>query len=118
MKVSVPVKAPIGGRQISIKYKEQIEPDKDGGAVFADVDAMRRTINVSKAEHKTAREIFESIFHEMLHYSLRSSGLATIIGPKVEEAIVECLEERIAPLVCFHPDAGIKYREIEFPWDE
>lgn len=116
MKVTVPTKINVGGRVVTIQYLEEVI--SDGKPSFADVDTTAREIRISKSDHKTEREIFESTFHELCHYALRKSGLATVLGAKMEEAIVECLEERLAPLVAFTPTARIKYRDIDFDWDE
>lgn len=114
--MKVPVSIVVAGRRIRIKYPDTLI--SDGEASYADVDVANRLIRVSASDHNTGREVFETVFHELVHYGLRTSGLATILGKKLEEAVVEALEERLAPLFVFSPDASVTLKDIDFGKDD
>lgn len=113
----VPVMVPIGGRNVRIEYLEQVIDD-DGvtplsGATLGDPVY----IQISKTANTSAESVKSTIYHEMVHVAFQLTGHHEILTEQQEEAIVVALESMLSPVLAFQTKAGIKYREVEFPWE-
>lgn len=102
---------PVGGRAVRVRYVEAL-PRGDRGA------AGENEITVSKSACTSGRMVFETIYHELQHVAFRQTGHSLAMTEDAEEALVYALEHSLAPLFVFSPAAGIKYRDVSFPWEE
>lgn len=115
----VPVQISVGGKLVKITYPDTVpghsESDPD---CWGDTTSDGLEIRISRSRHKTEREVFSTIFHEVLHSTLTISGICHMLGDKLEESVVTGTENAIAPLFCFNPDAKIKWKDIDFPQED
>jgi hypothetical protein len=107
-----PVLVPMGGYKIRIEYVEKVD---DEGAC-GEAEPTKHLIRISTTANTTAATVHSTILHELLHMAMGISGLAAMLGDKREEAMASGLEHMLAPLVRLDAP-GIKYKEIEFPWE-
>ena len=113
----VPVSIPIGGRNVRVEYLEQVFDD-DGitplsGATVGDPVY----IQISMTENKSPDAIKATLYHEMCHVAFELTGHHELLTEQQEEAIVVALESMLSPVLAFQTKVGIKYREVEFPWE-
>lgn len=113
----VPVTVPVGGRRIKIRYLKSLPgPDKD--VTYGEFCCSTAEIRVNKAVHHTPQEVHQTVIHELFHAVFKMSGLENIIPVKQEEAIVSALENLLAPILVFAPEAKISYREVKFSFED
>lgn len=109
----VPISMMVGGKRVRIEYLSDLP---DGNA--AELVCGERLIRVSKAKHKSERELFSSLYHELCHFAFEIAGHSVEWSDAQEEPLVYCLENMLAELFVFHPNAPIKYREINWPGED
>jgi hypothetical protein len=109
----VPVSIPMGGKRVRISYKASLP----GGEYGLCVPATFR-VTVSKAACESPEDVFSTVFHELKHIALYMTGQSENLKLGQEEGIVTGMEQMLAPLFMFNPAADIKWREIQFPWEE
>ena len=109
----VPISIPVGGRDVKIVYVSKLE-EGDRGAACLDTGR----IFVSKSAPAAEREIFETIFHELIHVALHRTGHAEALDERQEEAIVYALEAMLAPLFVLGPVPGMRWRKVRFDFEE
>lgn len=114
--MKAPVRVPVGGRQVRVVYVEVIFDEK-GGLLCGEAYPDRALIRICKHAHKDARAVFRTLYHELCHISLGITGHNQGLQENQEEPIVYGLENMMADLFVFSPKAGIKYREVEFPFE-
>ncbi len=117
MKHRVPSAFPINDRWIKVRYVDSLV-DKEGNHLYGETIVDDLIIRVSKTMCKSAQDIFETVFHELDHVAFQLSGLAHVLGEEKEEAVAHARQYTLAKLFVFSPNAGIRYRLIEFPWGE
>ena len=117
--MKVPVKVCINGRWVVIEYKDDLYDD-DGSHIAGETASNGNPgpIRISKSRNNSERKVFETLWHEITHVAMELTGHAELLGLKKEEAVVYGLESSMAPLFVFNPSAPIKWRDIEFPWEE
>lgn len=85
------------------KLTVKSEPEKGEEACFGETDDEERTIYLySNTHEKYLRkgQVFSTLFHELIHASLFSTGLHGLLkDDKVEEALAVSLEEGLYPLI-------------------
>lgn len=86
-----PKSIPIMGKNIPIIYKNM------GTRVMGCYQDMAITLNTNRKAHWNKRVLF----HEVLHAVLAISGITNLLSTNTEEAIVECLENNLWPLIKF-----------------
>jgi hypothetical protein len=87
--------------KLQTKNQEGTDPD-----CFGDTEAIQRVISVYGKPHRkyTHRGTpHATLFHELMHASLASTGIAGLLQAGVEEALVTALEEGLFP----HIAAGL-----------
>ncbi len=114
----VPVRIPIGGRNVPVEYLEQVLDD-DGvtpltGATLGDPTR----IQISMTENRCPEAVKATLLHEMVHVAFELTGHHELLTENQEEALVVALESMLAPVLAFQSKAGIKYRELEFPFED
>ena len=114
----VPVRIPIGGKQVTVEYPLVVQGDKDEEDLYGDTSSNGRRIRISLTECKSDADLLATVFHEMLHSALAISGVTAVLNPTSEEAVACSLESMLSPLLCLNENAGIKWREIEMPWEK
>lgn len=114
----VPVQMMIGGKKIRIDYPDVIPGDTpEEGDLSGDSQVLGGRIRISKTQNKSPEAVLHTIFHEALHMAIGITGHSEILVAKQEEALVYAIESMLAPLLILNPAAPVKYREIEFPWE-
>jgi len=90
----------IGGVPFNIRFQDQlfVEGDECDGVCHG----AREEIEISSrmAGHRQAR----TLFHEIIHACFVTGGISQILKEDVEEAIVQCLEYKLWPIVDFRPE--------------
>jgi hypothetical protein len=117
MKVKVPVAFPIGDRWIKVKYYMSLA-GKDEVDVYGETLVDDLLIKISKTANKNEQDIFDTLYHELKHVAFQMTGHAQTMKEEQEEALAYALQYTLARLFVFNPKAGIKFRAIDFPWDE
>ncbi len=117
MKVRVPVAIPVGDRLVKVKYVRQIVNEKNEH-LFAETVVDDFSIRISKTMCKSDQDIMDTIFHELDHIFYQVSGHSQWLGEDREEALAYGRQYALARLFVFSPTAGIKYRRVDFDWDE
>ena len=113
----VPVQIEVGGKKIKIRYLKTLPgPAKD--VTFGEFCAQHTEIRVNKSVHHNASEVHHTIFHEICHSVFKISGLENIVPLAKEEAIVSAIENMLAPLFVFSPEAKVQFREVKFAFEE
>lgn len=114
-----PVSVMIGGKKVRVEYPDTIPGDtEEEGDLSGDTNSMACRIRISKTQNKSPDAVLHTLIHEMLHMAIGITGHSEVLGAKREEAIVYALENMLAPLLVLNPAAPVKYREIDFPWEE
>lgn len=109
--MKVPVRIPVAGKLITIEYLLDL-PE----GIAGDTSSGSCRIRISKSRNKTEREVFDTLFHELLHVALDITGHSVEWTAAKEEPIVYALENALASLFTFNKHAAIRWREID--WDE
>lgn len=115
----VPVKIPVAGKLVSISYPITVPGDAEDADVYGDTTQDGLEIRISKSKNKTSRQVFETLYHEIKHSAITITGVAHMLGDKLEETLVTGVENAVADLFCFNPDAkGVKWKEVKFPFED
>ena len=112
----VPVQIMVGGQAIKIEYKEALKGD-DGEALSGECLVGEPTIRLSKAKHANERAVFHTLFHELIHKALERTGHSVLWKDEQEEPLVYALENMLAELFVFSPEAPVKWKELDWPED-
>lgn len=116
--MKVPVQATIGGYKFAISYVDELRSD-DGTGESAQTMPYEHKVKVSKTMHQTERQIFATLFHEMMHCALEVTGHSErFTSVNDEESLIYALENMLGPLLCFNPNAPIKYKEVDIGKDD
>lgn len=110
----VPVQVLIGGKKVRIKYVRELLDD-DGTGLCGDTCVEDLQIRISKSRHKNERQLFATLYHELLHMALGIAGISAVWKDEQEEPIVYALESMLADLLGFNPAAKIRWREVTWP---
>lgn len=114
----VPVFIPVAGKRVSVQYLTRVPGDSEDSDVFGDTTEDGLEIRISKSKHKSEREVFNTIFHEIKHSAVTIIGISHLLGDKLEEALVTGVENAVADLFCFNPDApGVRWKTVKFPFE-
>lgn len=117
--MKVPVQITIGGKKIRIEYPDVIPGDTaEEGDLSGDTQVLVRRVRISKTQNKSPEDIISTLFHEILHVAIGLTGHSEVLKSGEEEALVYALENMLGGLFVFHPMAQIKYRDIEFPFED
>lgn len=117
MKVRVPVAIPVGDRVIKVKYVKSLQ-DAEGHWCYGETEVDSLLIRISKTMCRNEQDVMDTLFHELGHVTFQLTGHGQTLSEGQEEAIVYALQYTLARLFVFNPAAGIKYRSIDFGWDE
>lgn len=111
----LPIKAKILGKEFKIKYQKITKWDRVEvmGLTFRDL----KTIKISLNLHDNAEELYATLFHELLHAALSVPKLDSEIDEELEERIIICLENAIAPLIDFKNTELFTLKEIKTKWE-
>jgi hypothetical protein len=94
---SLPETVSLNGILWKLQTKNQEGTDPD---CFGDTEAIQRVVSVYGKPHRkyTHRGTPQAtLFHELMHASLASTGIAGLLQAGVEEALVTALEEGLFP---------------------
>jgi hypothetical protein len=87
----IPASIPVMGRTIKIEFKTM--------EAWGDADIETDTIHLSSAlKAKDPEFAWKCLLHEIVHITLRISGIDNILEEKVEEAICGSLEN-LGPII-------------------
>jgi hypothetical protein len=115
----VPVKVPVLGYDIKIKYVKKTPPtDSQGYVSRAEYNGGDKSIEMFCEANKDAAEFLQTLYHELGHAMLDISGQSELLDDKAEEALCELIGHTFAPLVVFSPQAKTKFKEVKMPWEE
>lgn len=109
----------MGGKLIKIRYVEELE-DGDGVQISGDTEVTTLTVRINKDIGKATseREVFATLYHELLHCALAISGHSAGWKAEQEEPIVYGIENMMASFLCFMPKVkGMRWREVKFPYE-
>lgn len=115
--MKVPVSVKMGGLKVKIDYVDDL-PDDDGSQLSGDANSLSRRIRINKSQHDAGEKLLATLLHELMHVALGLCGHSELLGDKKEEAIVGGLETMLAPLLVLNSSTAIKYKEIDFPWED
>ncbi len=116
MKYKVPTAFPINDRIIKVRYVDSLI-DKNGDHLFGETIVDDLVIRISKTMCKNMQDVFDTIFHELDHVTFQLTGISHVLGEELEEAVAHARQYTVSKLFVFSPNAGIRYRSIDFPWD-
>lgn len=108
--MKVPVQVMVGGKKVRVEYVDAL-PDGDSGRIVLE----DRLISISKSCHANEAAVFTTLFHELTHYAFAITGHSAEWTDAHEEPLVYALENMLADLFVFSPNAPIKYRDVEWP---
>lgn len=109
--MKVPVQVMVGGKKVKVEYLEELDPAENRGEMVC----YDQVIRVSQALNRTERQIFSTLFHELIHFAFEVTGHSAEWDNAKEEPIVYALEGMLADLLVFSPDAKVKYRDVPWP---
>jgi hypothetical protein len=107
--MKVPVQVTVGGKKVRIQYVETLPDDCSG-----ELEVGAATVRISKSRHANEREVFTTLFHELIHFALERTGHSAVWTDAQEEPLVYALENMLAELFWFRSDGAVKYREVEW----
>lgn len=113
--MKVPVTVSVGGFKFRVEYPDAI-PDESGD-LSGNCTVSTLTIKISKTQNPTPEIVLRTLFHELVHAALGLTGHSEMLGEKHEEGITYALENMLAGLFVFSPNAAVTYREVDFPWE-
>lgn len=114
--MKVPVSIPLGGRKIRVIYKLSLKDD-DGSRLLGYTERGKGEIHIAK-DHDDGPSLWHTIYHELTHVVFDITGHSRTMTESQEESLVVALESMLGPLLIFGPNSGVRYREIEFPFEE
>ena len=79
------------GHVVPIEYKDV------GTKNLGYYEDRKITLNINKNAHWNKRVLFHETIHAIFHFS----GVSNFLSDKLEEAIVECLENNLYPIIKF-----------------
>lgn len=113
----VPVKVPVLGYDIKIKYVDKAPPvDANGYISRAEYNGGDKSIEVFCEGNKDAAELIQTIWHELGHAMLDISGQSELFEDKGEEALCELLGHTMSKVAVF--GAKTKFKEVKMPWED
>jgi len=112
--VRVPILIPMGNSlKLPVRYVQRVEAD-----AFGEFCPEALTVRISKTRNKSPQQVWQTVWHEMAHAALWTSGWGKALTDEQEEGVVTALEFSIAPFMLFSAKApGVRWREVRFPWE-
>lgn len=107
--MKVPVQIIVLGKKVRVEYVSELPEGNSGELVCGE-----RLIRISKSRHKTEREVFSTLYHELTHLAFELTGHSAEWTDAQEEPLTYALESALADILVLNPAAPIRWRHIDF----
>ena len=114
----VPVMVPVSGYKVKVVFSDVERKEEGGEPVYGEYQPENQTIQVYYNNHTNEASLTRTLFHEIGHAIATISGNAEWMGGEKEEAFCEMFAHAGALLFTFGPTSGVKYKDIDMPWEE